>query len=339
MTRRAVAVGCGWIAETWLNALRERGDVDVVAFVDPDAAAAEDRRRLWGSGEVFHSWTAAIAATGADLALNLTPPDEHVATSVACLDAGCDVLTEKPLAPDAEGALAIAACADRVGRRVLVLQNRRHEAGFRALLDATRRLPAGPRLLSVAMLTDWRFGGFRDEMANPLLRDMAIHFFDQGRALAASPPTWVSCHQFSIGGSWMAGDATMIAQFAFADGSALDCRSTWTAWGHETSWNGRWDVVGAGAALSWDGEGAPELHAPALDERGCPDGEPPAPQRLPLASTGTGHEAALDEMLGALAAGTPSETECQDNLLSVAMVDAAERSAAEHRRVAISEVM
>lgn len=339
MTRRAAVVGCGWIAETWLTALRVRGDIDVVAFVDPDAAAAGDRRRLWGSGDVFDSCAAAIASTGADLALNLTPPDQHVATSIACLSAGCDVLTEKPLAPDAEGALAIAGCADEVGHRVLVLQNRRHEPGFRALLEGVRGLPVGPRLLSVSMLTDWRFGGFRDEMVNPLLRDMAIHFFDQARALARGRPAWVSCHQFSIGGSWMAGDATVIAQFAFEDGSAFDCRATWTAWGRETSWNGRWNVIGEGAALSWDGENAPEIHAPTLDDRGRPNGDAPVPVQLPMASTGTGHEAALDEMLGALAAGTRSETECHDNLLSVAMVDAAERSAAEQRRVAINEVM
>jgi predicted dehydrogenase len=138
MTRRAAVVGCGWIAETWLTALRQRGDVDVVAFVDIDTAAADNRRRSWGSGDVFDSCLPAITLTDADLALNLTPPDQHVATSVACLSAGCDVLTEKPLAPDSDGAHAIIACAHQVGRRVLVLQNRRHEPGFVAAREAVR---------------------------------------------------------------------------------------------------------------------------------------------------------------------------------------------------------
>ena len=37
------------------------------------------------------------------------------------------------------------------------------------------------------------FGGFRDEMAYPLLMDMAIHQFDLARDLIGSEPVSVSC--------------------------------------------------------------------------------------------------------------------------------------------------
>lgn len=52
-----------------------------------------------------------------------------------------------------------------------------------------------------------RFGGFRDQMAYPLLVDMAIHQFDlvcdlAGCDLAGCDPISVSCQSFNPSWSW-----------------------------------------------------------------------------------------------------------------------------------------
>ena len=337
--KRAVLAGCGWVAGIWLEALRRRDDVDVVAFVDPVESAARDRAALWGSGAVYATCSEAVADTRADLVLNLTPSEAHAAVTLQALADGCDVLVEKPLAPSVAEAARIVHAAARAGRRVSVMQNRRHEPGFRALVESVRADPGEPALMSVAVLNDWRFGGFREEIASPLLCDMAIHGFDQARCLAGSPPEWAHCHEFAIGASWLAGDATVLATFGFANGTVLDYRATWTAWGQETSWNGSWRVISAGRSITWDGEREPLVVWPAVAADGRPREDSAKERSLPLATTATGHEAGIDEMLGALWRGEASETDASDNILSVAMVEAAGRSAREGRRVQLAEVV
>ena len=51
------------------------------------------------------------------------------------------------------------------------------------------------------------FGGFREEMAHPLLVDMAIHAFDAARYLLGADPVSVYCEAFNPAWSWYAGDA------------------------------------------------------------------------------------------------------------------------------------
>lgn len=46
------------------------------------------------------------------------------------------------------------------------------------------------------------FGGFRDEMAHPLLGDMSIHRFDMARCLTGRAPIAVTCHAWDPVQSW-----------------------------------------------------------------------------------------------------------------------------------------
>ena len=48
------------------------------------------------------------------------------------------------------------------------------------------------------------------------------------------------------------------------------------------------------------------------------------------------HAGCVDEMLAALGEGRPAETDCRDNIKSIAMVLAAVESAREGRKVAIA---
>lgn len=321
----------------WLDVLARRDEVDVVGFVDPDRTAAETRASDWGGGRVAGSLDEALRICDADLVLNLTPTDTHVEVSVAALRAGVDVLTEKPLAPTLAGALEIAGAAAESGRTVAVMQNRRYEPTFQALRSFVAER-AAPMMLCADFFTAWTFGGAIDQIASPLLTDMAIHTFDQARALAGARPAWVFCEELAISGSWLAGAATLLASFGFANGSVFAYRGSWATWGDETSWNGSWRVVGDGCSAVWDGESEPEVTTPATDRAGRPALTEARSLRIPARESGTGHELCIAEMLSALTEQRPSETDAADNLLSVAMVDAAATSAREGRRVDFSEL-
>ena len=335
--RRAVVVGCGWVSGVWLDVLSRRDDVDVVAFVDPKPDAAEARARAWGSGRVAASLGEALRAGDADLVLNLTPTDHHVEVSVEALRAGLDVLTEKPLAPTLAGALEIVRAAAETGRTASVMQNRRYEPTFRSLRSFVAE-QAAPLLLCADLFTAWTFGGTLEEAPSPLLDDMAIHSFDQARALAGARPVWAHCHELAVARSWLAGAPTAAACFGFENGTVFAYRGSWSTWGHETSWNGSWRVVGSGSSALWDGESEPEVVSPPADAAGRPAAAGASGVRIPARGNGSGHELCLAEMLTALAERRPSETDAADNLLSVAMVEAARLSTRDGHRVDFGEL-
>jgi predicted dehydrogenase len=340
-TFRIAVVGVGSISHFWLPLLRDRPDVDVVALVDVDpevARAAAERDGV--SAPIFSALESAVEATAPDVVVNLTPPEWHRPVVEAALGLGCHVLGEKPIATTLEDAQALVRAAEAAERTYAVMQNRRFEHGIRTLRDG---LVAG-RIGSVTMLAcDFfkapHFGGFREEMASPLLLDMAIHQFDQARFVVGVEPVAVSCHEFNLAGSWYRGDATAICAFELADGSVFMYRGSWSTEGFGTSWNGSWRVAGTAGTALWDGEGDPVAEIARVRDE--PEFLYPV-ERAEWERTWdgpTGHAGCLDEMLAALAQGRRPETDASDNLKSFAMVLAALTSAREGRRIELEQVM
>lgn len=324
---RVAVVGLGGISDVWLPLLRERPDVEIVAAVDVDTAAAEAALARHGlEVPLFDGVDAALGATSPSVVVNLTPPQLHRAVGEAALGAGCHVLSEKPLAPTIQDARALVDAAERARRSYAVMQNRRFEVGIRVARNGIAAGRIGKVTITACdFLLAPRFGGFREEMENPLLLDMAIHHFDQARFLTGADAVAVSCHAFNPAGSPFAGDASAICVFEFDDGSVFSYRGSWSAPGTGTSWNGAWRIIGTAGTVSWDGEGA------AVAEIALPsDGELVAPadrEEWDEAWEGrTGHAGCLDELFGALVEGRRAETDCADNVKSVEMVVAAVES-------------
>jgi predicted dehydrogenase len=101
---------------------------------------------------------------------------------------------------------------------------------------------------------------------------------------------------------------------------------SWCSPGAETSWNGVWRVSGEKGSARWDGD-----HEPVLDADG-PGIEVP---RSPY----DGIEGALLVFTDALRTGDPPMGEVHENVLSLAMVEAAVRSADTGERVQLDDVL
>lgn len=118
----------------------------------------------------------------------------------------------------------------------MISQSRRYLNQFTALCETAAKL--GPiSVVSCEFAKAPHFGGFREEMAFPLLLDMAIHQFDSARALLGEDPVAVYCESYNPGWRWFAGDAAATAIFEFPRGAvgrrerpgdrgspAIDCR-------------------------------------------------------------------------------------------------------------------
>ncbi len=138
-----------------------------------------------------------VAELLADQAIRLvivaTPNDSHAQIARQCLEAGRDVVVDKPLAASVEDAAAIVETARRHHRLVTVFQNRRWDGDFLTL----RRLLAAHRCGRVVRVSS-RFDRFRParregawrEQPGPgagVLVDLGPHLVDQALVLFGLP--------------------------------------------------------------------------------------------------------------------------------------------------------
>lgn len=96
-----------------------RRDVVVHAVAARDLARAEAFAGRHGIGRAYGSYRALLDDPLVDLVYVPLPPSEHAAWSIAALEAGKDVLCEKPFTLDAAQARAVVDAAASTGRRVV----------------------------------------------------------------------------------------------------------------------------------------------------------------------------------------------------------------------------
>ncbi|MDF2922171.1 MAG: oxidoreductase [Paenibacillaceae bacterium] len=331
-----VVAGCGSMANAWVKAALAREDAAIVGLVDlkPEAAQAMADRHGLSCG-LYTDLSQALRETRANLVFDVTIPASHYSICSTAMQMGADVFGEKPMTESMEQAHGLVAIAERTGRSYAVMQNRRFIPQLRALKELISQGGIGRLGYTGAdFFIGPHFGGFRDTMDSPLILDMAVHTFDQARCLTGADPVSVYCHEFNPPGSWYAGNASAVCIFEMSDGSVFAYRGSWCAEGAPTSWEAQWRMNGEIGTAVWDGTGTPyaEKVAPT-DQSGKLLREF---ERWELASNWggrPGHEGCLDEMFAALAGGRPAETDCRDNIKSMAMVHGAIESVKAGRKI------
>lgn len=319
MTLRAVLAGCGDASALWLPTLAQSALVDVAALVDLDRSRAETAAAVHALDcAIDDDLGEALRREQAAVLLDLTPPVRRLANARTAFALGCDVIGEKPMGATLADAARIVAESRRTGRRFATMQNHRFHPGMRALRTAVEGGRLGQlALVSAELRKSVPAVAWRGASRNPLLTDMAIHTFDQARYLIGADPVRVRARSLT-----RAGGGVALGEAEFPGEVVLSYRGSWEAPGSHTSWYGAWTLDGSRATAVWDGEGTPNLTVTSEDADGVPRDE--VVSALDGPGPGThGHPAAIEALLGSLAAGEALETDCADNLQSMAMVHAA----------------
>ena len=139
--RRYALVGTGSRAQMYIDAITgEHADVaELVAWADTNPGRlGYYADRLAAGIPVPHSFTpdrlaAMIAEHRIDRVIITSPDATHAAHAVTAMDAGADVVVEKPLTTSEDGVRAIAEAAQRTGRKVTVTFNYRYSPRNTAL--------------------------------------------------------------------------------------------------------------------------------------------------------------------------------------------------------------
>ncbi|TWT76686.1 putative oxidoreductase YdgJ [Planctomycetes bacterium CA13] len=180
-SHRIGLIGCGGISENHLAAYKHAG-FDVVAFSDLDLSRAQARRdAFYPDGEVFVESQALLENADVDVVDIATPAAVRVPIIEAALDAGKNVLSQKPFVLDMETGRRLVDLADEKHCLLAVNQNGRWAPHLSFLREAVKADLIGD-VVSVAVDIHWDHnwiqGTLFDQMTHVVLEDFAIHWFD-----------------------------------------------------------------------------------------------------------------------------------------------------------------
>lgn len=328
---KIVVAGCGAISTYWLDYTVTRKDCEIAGLVDIRKESAEKiAERYQLSCGIFTGVTEAVEKTGANLLFDLTFVTAHKDVTIDALARGCDVFCEKPMAFAREEAISMVNAAEKYGRTLTVMQNRRYTKGIRALKELIRSGTIGkPGFICADIFVPEDLNSIRNLLEKPMLQDNAIHTFDQARFLLDADPVTVYCHSFNPAGSKYRGDAAGVCIYEMSDGTVFCFRCMMGVIGCRTSWESAWRIIGSRGTAIWDGVNNPYCEILSEDN-------------IPLRIEGTTswdnhgrtqHGQGLAEMFQALIEGRKAETDCTDNIKSISMVFAALESSENGKKV------
>lgn len=335
MTGRPIRVGlagAGWVTEHHLDAYEVLADkATVVAIADPDRKAAGARAERYGIPAVFGSVEEMLGAVEMD-ALDVAAPREfHAPICRLAAEKGLDILCQKPLAPTLEEALSLV--ADLEGRvRLMVHENWRFRPHYRLIGSWVRDGRIGePRTVVLRVLTS---GLLPDRSASlpalvrqpmmiglerMLLMEVMIHHVDALRFLLGP----LELRGASLGKTCaeIRGEDRATLFLTGKGGAAISLVGDFMAQGYPPEQGDRLEIFGTLGAIHLEGD---QLRF--VGSRLHPDEDPVEAVTLDLAANyKASYRDAIAHFLDRLQNGEPFETGPEDNLETLAIVEAAYR--------------
>jgi len=289
--------------------------VELAAVVDPDPEA----RRFIEDTPGYGVLEEAFEAVECDAVLVASPPGTHHVVAKAALEAGMHVLCEKPLATTLQDAFDLVETADRAERVLVVSQNYRYNAPFRAVQRLVMEGELG-KLASIRIScrrdtrTLFAPDDFRYSMRHPYVLDMSIHHFDLIRAATGHDVRGVYAHSWRVPDSPFVHHPAVAALLDLEGGVPVVYEGDWATHEPETSWNGDWEIVGEAGRLLWSGSNEDRGTGEVVLERW--GREPRLVEQRDLEFVE--REATLQALQAAIEGGEPPETAAADNVKSLA---------------------
>ena len=332
---KLIHVGLGrWGLDWELNALPwVKDSIERVAIVDahePTLAKAQDKLKL-PDAKCFATLDEAFDGTDADLVLITAPMVAHVPVAIQAMEAGKHVLVEKPFAGTLDEAQQAVAVAEQTGQTLMVSQNYRF---YPAPRTAAKVVAEGTMGDPGSVYIDFRRWANDDEyemnrhyqFPHPLLFDMSIHHYDLMRMVMGQEAVEVYAQDTSPGWSKFDEEAEALLIITFANGQIVSYRGSWVSSGDPTHWAGEWRMEFSEGEMQWTSRAGGDIGAGGdvvtVGHRGAKPVKVPMDE-LPL----LGRSMGLKQLVESIEAGAEPESSGRQNLGTIAIMEAAVRSA------------
>ena len=185
MKHRIAIIGLGGMVTWHLNELETLNEPEVAGIWD----IKEERREYARSRNVFvyDSLEALMADETVDLVLIATPNDMHKPLAIQAMEAGKNVICEKPVTICSEDLQEMTAASERTGKLLTVHQNRRWDEDFLTVKEILKEGKLGPvyRIESRVQGAHGIPGDWRQEpeKGGGMILDWGVHLLDQALLL------------------------------------------------------------------------------------------------------------------------------------------------------------
>ena len=191
---RSGLLGYGFAGRVFHGPFLAAAGFEVAAIATSNEARSRQARTDFPSAEIVASPAELIGRADLDLIVVATPNATHVELAIAALEAGHDVVVDKPFAATAAEAQRVVDTASDTGGILSVYQNRRYDSDFRTVEKVLSSGQLGVVYTFESRFERWRptlSGGWRERadplQAGGLLYDLGPHLIDQFLVLFGMP--------------------------------------------------------------------------------------------------------------------------------------------------------
>lgn len=309
--RGAVHVGVGGRGRTHVLNFSNHPRWEPLALVDNDVGALQAAATITGLTEVqcFTDLSEAFGTIHADAAVVASPSEFHREHVGLALDAGLHVFVEKPFTQRLTDAIELVRLAEARDRRITVCQQYRYGRDERAIQDALASGLVGRPRYGTLIHHRHRPDVLRFTMPHALITEMSVHHFDTLRWWLDADADTIIARSFDPPWSRYDGGAAS-ALISFAGGAEIAYLATFVSSNDQFQLRLECDA----GVVGFDAEG-PFM----LIDGTC--------RRLPQSVGRTADECVIDSFTEAIDHGLDDHLSGRSNLATMAMIDAATRSA------------
>jgi predicted dehydrogenase len=343
---RIGAIGAGFIMADVQLASYKEGGFPVVAIASRTRSKAEEAAKRWGIAKTHDAPQALIEDPGVEILDIAYPPDQQPALIRQALGQKHirAILAQKPLALDLATARAVVAEAKAAGKILSVNQNMRFDQSMRVLKQILDRGDLGePVIATIEMRAIPHWQAFLSAYDRLTLINMSVHHLDVLRFLLGDPIDVFTAARPDPRTKFAHRDGVCASTLRFPSGAlAVSLEDVWTG-PHEEGFES--DIY-----IKWRMEGTNGLADGTI---GWPDYPKGSPSTLRYSSRTTegkwvrpswttrwfpdAFRGVMEQLQYAVKTGTEPELNAEDNLKTMALIEAAYRSLDERRAVALSE--
>jgi predicted dehydrogenase len=219
---RIAIIGLGEAGyEIHLPALAHMKEVNVVGACDKNPthrARAQQKFRI----PVFDDLDALLGDARPEAVIVATPPDTHAALCLRAIEAGIDVVCEKPFVSTMDEADSVIDAARRAGRRIAVNHEFRVMPIFRSIIEhagpASRENVFFAQAWQNVFIPPGSEPGWRGKMQRRTLHEAGVHLVDYLLALFGEMPAAVWASMVDGGSSERGADALTVVALEFSGG-------------------------------------------------------------------------------------------------------------------------
>ncbi len=308
MPFRVVIIGAGGRGRHWINMTRANDDFQPIAIVDPSDSVHNIIAKDYPDLERFKSIEEASGKINADVAIVAATSFYRREICLDAISAGWHVLTEKPFALSIGDAKNIVKAGNEAGLVVSVGQNYR----FSSEIGTMQKMVADGEIGNVGdgvfVRHRKRYGGntYQKNMPHNYLWEMGVHDLDFVRFTLNLKPLRVTGFSFLPPWGDFNGETTVSALYEFENDVKVNYFGAWASHIPEFHWR----IDGSKGSLRL-GNGL---------EHGKP--EDSAWSGVNQLGSFGGDNALLKELADAINNGEKTSTSGEDNLWTVAMMDA-----------------